>query len=121
MATFSDKMRTLAEARDWSIRRIALRAGIPQQTLHSALQGRELRVGAALAVAKVMDVPVEWLFTEDGWQQLDRLPHYWPPEVPPPSDVASGTREETDRIVADAQRRSSQQDTKGTRRRSRGA
>lgn len=82
------KLNELAELRDWSIRKIASKAGVPQQTLANAKGGTALRVDAAIKVARVMDVPVEWLFDDTkNWADLDRRPFWLPPDVDPRMEI----------------------------------
>lgn len=82
-----EKITTLAEVRDWPRTKIAKNADIPQSTLESAFRGQELGITKAINIARVMDVPVEWLFDDKlSWSDLPRAPFWWPPNLPLPSD-----------------------------------
>lgn len=85
-----EKLKELAELRDWSIRQIAIQARIPQQTLAGAMNKHALRVEAAIAIARVMDVDVEWLFDDKkGWKDLPRRPFWLPPGINPGEKISA--------------------------------
>lgn len=74
------KLEELAELRGWSVRKVAQESGLSQQTLHGAIEGADISVSRAIAVSRVMDVPVDWLFDDaKDWQHLPRNPFWVPP------------------------------------------
>lgn len=98
------KLKELADLRGWSIRQVAERAKIAQQTLDSAMAGHDLRVSAAIRVAKVMGVSVEWLFDDSkGLDDIDRHPFWLEPGTALSEKIAAfkGLNADLDRIVAE--------------------
>ncbi|MFO0971848.1 MAG: S24 family peptidase [Phycisphaerae bacterium] len=81
MAALRDKLAKLVAQRGWSMRRLAAEAKIPNATLSNAMNGHSMRVEAAIAVARAMDVPVEWLFDTQADDTPPRRPFWLPPGV----------------------------------------
>lgn len=91
MVRLREKIEGLAELRGWSVRRIALAADVRPQTLIGALNGHDLGVSHAIRVARVLKVPVEWLFDDrQRWDDLTEKPHWMEPGIEP--DQVLGAR-----------------------------
>lgn len=74
------KIRRLMQRDGWrSLRSVAVKAGVDDSTLDRVVRrGGSISVDKAIQVARVLDVPVEWLFDDN---------HDWPPPAvfePPP-------------------------------------
>jgi DNA-binding phage protein len=65
---------------------VARRAGMPLSTLSKYLAGREMRLPAAVAIARATGVRLEWLATGEGPMRPDATA---PPPAPPPSPCAT--------------------------------
>ena len=109
------KICELAELADWTARKIAVKAGVSPSTLYSAMErDRPINVSDAIALARVLDVSVEWLFDDKkGWPDLDRRPHWMHPQIMPEQEIRARRQLEgrlgvSDEAVADARSRRSE-------------
>jgi len=94
------KLEGLAELRGWSIRKVAQTAKVNQQTLLGAMNGHNLGVSYAIAVAGALDVPVEWLFDDkQGWEDLVHKPYWLEPGIKP--GQALGARRRFEKTLAE--------------------
>lgn len=88
----AQKLLELAELRDWSVRKVADNAGVASSTLYNAMNRPKavLNVQDAIAISKVMDVPVDWLFDDEkGWTELKPHRPFWlPPGIDPAGTIA---------------------------------
>lgn len=75
-----EKIDALCDLRGWSNRQLAIEAGVAPSSLLSALNGHEIGVRKAISIARLLDVPVEWLF-DDAKEAADlkHRPFWLPP------------------------------------------
>ena len=71
------KLKGLCDWRRWTASEAARAAKIPQQTLQNAMDGHEMRVGAAIRLARIMGVSVEWLFDDEHGFGTLSTPPFW--------------------------------------------
>ncbi len=82
-----EKILRLLEFRGWSKRQLAEAAGVPQSTLHDAMNGAKINVYDAIRISQEIGTPVEWLFNDNlSWPDLVTKPYWWRPGEPMPTD-----------------------------------
>lgn len=91
---FRDRLALASEYTHWSKRKIASQAGIPEQALYSAIRDdAAMNVSYAIKIAKVLRVPVEWLFSEDEKEPSPTTrPWWWSDETEKEYAAALGQR-----------------------------
>lgn len=85
---YDRKIRDLLELKGWSVRQLAKRAGVPQQTADRLCKSKELPkpVQTAIKLACALGVPADWLYdNRRGWEgggqrgklTLERMDAIW--------------------------------------------
>lgn len=68
--------------RGWSVRQLATQAKLPPSSLVNAFNGHEIGVFKAITIARLLDVPVEWLFDDSkDVTELRHRPFWLPPGI----------------------------------------
>ena len=89
--TLREKIAELLAVRFWSRAQLARKAGMSTSALQRIVSGGLPNVTNGIALAKALDVPVEWLFDDKlGWNGLLDLPFWWPPDVKHPGGLEAG-------------------------------
>jgi len=61
------KFRKLLGLYDWSVSKLARRAGVKQQAVDRLVKRAPVAVSRGAALAKALGVPADWLFSEADW------------------------------------------------------